>query len=99
MVRAIACDLVTGGWTRTNQAHFPSQYIPELRQFIKVTVTQCVPERRYARVISHLEQMTLHDVVCFQIFEFFRRGDVHRPELEDLEMPAIATDASLPEEH
>src|SRR5947208_8420316 len=88
LARCVALHLIRQRRTGADQAHVPPRDVPELRQLVDRETAQDAPDTRDARVaFVHRESRSLRF-----------RADVHRPELEQLELLSVHADTSLPVE-
>lgn len=77
----------------------PEYDIEQLRQLVHREPAQPAADPSHPRVVAHLEQHAVVLVEVPQLREPGLRVDVHRAELVDDELPAVAPDAHLPEQH
>ena len=66
LVKFVMVDLIHRMGTRSNQAHLPVQYVPELRQFVEAVAADHTADSRDSGVIIEFEDRPLPLVVGAQ---------------------------------
>src|SRR5450759_2496354 len=84
--------------SRSNQAHLPTQHVPQLRKFVERRPAKEPPDTGHARVTLHLEGMAADHVVPSQIVEPLLSVRAHAAELDHFERPPVQPHTLLPEE-
>ncbi len=95
MVQAVFYEFVFCGRPGSNQAHFALEHIEELREFVQAGFADEFSDFRNARIIFELKHMTLHLVLCQQIFFAGIRIAVHGTEFINFKRSAVSANSGL----
>src|SRR6185436_6416406 len=85
-------------WARTDETHFTTQNVEELREFVDAPFAKDAADGRDAGIVSKLEDGTGHFVEGGQFYFALLRVAAHGAELEHGERAAIEATSTLPKE-
>src|SRR5260221_5583339 len=67
LVKFVVVDLINRMRPRPNQAHLPTQHVPELRQFIEAVAADNSSDTSHSGVVVDLEDRALSLIACAQV--------------------------------